>query len=141
MKILRNKIIKQVGILGGFLLPVLAFAQTIPYTGSGTAPTGWSTTKDIIDAVGKFINTSLMPVVVTLAILYFLWNIMQYLSKLDNEKEREAFKKYSVNAILALFVMLSVWGIIAIGTSALFGRQPAIPQFRTNDQGNGGAPA
>jgi SNF family Na+-dependent transporter len=141
MKKIRNKISTYVGIVGVFIFPVLVSAQGTTYTGSSTGPTGWSTTKDIIDAVGTFINTSLMPVVILIAILYFLWNIVQYLSKLSNEKEREAFKKYSVNAILALFIMLSVWGIIAIGTTALFGKSPAIPQFRTNDQGNGGAPA
>lgn len=133
-----KKIITQIGAVGLWILPVLVSAQT--YAGSEVGPTGWSTIKDIIEAIGKFINTSLMPVFVFAAVLYFLWNIAEYITKLDNEKEREAFKKYSVNAILALFIMLSVWGIIAIATNALFGTQPVVPQFRTNDQGNGGAP-
>ncbi len=121
------------------LLPVLVSAQAT-YAGSDSGPAGWGTVKDIIEAVGRFINNSLMPIFVLIAVLYFLWNITEYLTKLNNEKEREAFKKYSVNAILALFVMLSFWGIIAIATNSFFGTQPVIPQFRTNDQGNGGAP-
>lgn len=121
------------------LLPMLVSAQ-VNYPGSDPGPAGWGTVKDIIEAVGRFINNSLMPIFVLIAVLYFLWNITEYLTKLNNEKEREAFKKYSVNAILALFVMLSFWGIIAIATNSLFGTQPVIPQFRTNDQGNGGAP-
>ncbi len=128
----------QFSVWGSLLLPILVSAQS--YAGSATAPTGYSTIKDIIDTVGRFINVSLMPVLVIAAILYFLWNIAEYMTKLDNEKEREAFRKYVVNALIALFILLSVWGIIAIATNALFGTQPVVPQFRTNDQGNGGAP-
>ena len=116
-------------------MPLFVFAQN--YIGSGSNGTAWGSIKEIVEAMGKFINSTVMPIIVSLGVLYFLWNIAQYITKLDNEKERENFKRYSINGILGLFIMLSLWGIIAIGTNTLFGSQPIVPQFRTNPNGNG----
>ena len=122
-----------------FIMPLFVFAQN--YIGSGSNGTAWGSIKEIVEAVGKFINTTVMPIIVSLGVLYFLWNIAQYITKLDNEKERENFKRYSINGILGLFIMLSLWAIIAIGTNTLFGSQPVVPQFRTSSSGSGtGAP-
>lgn len=52
---------------------------------------------------------------------------------MDNSKERETFKKYSVNALIAVFAMLAVWGIVGIFTSTFFHSNPVIPQLPTSD--------
>ena len=115
------------------VLPFLVSAQN--YIGSQTTNGAWGSVKDIVEAVGRFISGTIMPIIVALGVLYFFGNMIHFIGNMSNEKEREAFKKYSLNGILALFVMLSVWGIVAIGTQTLFGSQPVIPQFKTNPNG------
>ena len=115
------------------MLPYFVHAQN--YIGSNTTGTAWGSIKDVVEAVGKFINSTIMPFIVALAFLYFFWNMGQYLLNMGNETERENFRKYSVNALLALFIMLSLWGIIAIGTQTFFNSQPIVPQLRTSPNG------
>lgn len=49
-----------------------------------------------------------------LAILYFLWNITQFIRKSDDPKEIEKFKMNAVWGIVAIFVMASMWGLVQI---------------------------
>lgn len=107
----------------------VAYAQA-PTTPTSTLTNG--TFRDLVASFGNFISSKLMPVIILLAILIFFWNLVQFLANLGNEKEREQFKKYSVNALLAFFILLSFWGIIGIFTSAFFGEKPLIPQLPTS---------
>lgn len=128
-----KKMITTWGIIIGGGTPYLVHAQN--YIGSQTTNPAWGSIKDIVESIGRFVSTTVMPIVVALAILYFMWNMVHFIGNMSNEKEREGFKKYSLNAVLALFILLSVWAIVGIGTQTLFGRQPIIPQFKTNLNG------
>jgi uncharacterized membrane protein len=116
-----------IGIISGGFARV-AFAQS-----SGT---GFGSFRDLINTIGGLITKYVIPLLVAMAILYFLWNIVHFISNMGNEKEREAFKKYSINGIIALFILLSVWGIIGIFSTALFNKAPGIPQFPTSSGPN-----
>ena len=96
--------------------------------------------RDIVNQIGSLIGTYVMPLLVSLALVYFLYNIAHFILNLGNEKERETFKNYSLNGILALFVLLSVWGIIGIFSTTLFNKSPVIPQFPTDASGGTGVP-
>lgn len=88
---------------------------------------------DILVGIGTFVSTRIMPLLVGLAILAFLYNIIYYIAKSDNEKERAGFRNYMINALIALFILVSMWGIIGIGTKTIMGTKPVIPQLRTSD--------
>jgi hypothetical protein len=124
-----KKVLSKFGILGMVMLPYLVHAQT--YVGSATTGNGLGSVKEIVDKIGKFVSTTVMPIIVALGFLYFIWNMGQYILNLDKETEREKFKKYWINGLLGLFIMVSLWGIIAIGTQTVFNSQPVVPQFRT----------
>ena len=110
-------------ILGwGIALPV--FAQGIL---SGAS------FRDIVLGIGKFLTGTIVPIVVALGVVYFLWNLVHYVINMDNEKEREQFKKYTINSVIGIFVMLSLWGIITIFTGIVFNSRPIIPQFPTGE--------
>lgn len=117
-----------IGLIG--IIPYHAHAQN--FIGSQTSGGSWGSVKDIVESIGGAISAQVMPIVVALAVLYFMWNMAHFIGNMDNEKEREAFKKYSLNGVLALFILLSVWGIVAIGTRTLFNSEPIVPQFKTN---------
>jgi fumarate reductase subunit D len=82
-----------------FLMPVLAFAAS--------------------DGVFKFIAMikslieGLIPVVIGLAVLSFLWGVLQYVVAKDEDKQKEA-RGIMLYGIIALFVMVSVWGLVNI---------------------------
>lgn len=89
--------------------------------------------RDIAIGLAKYLTNTIIPMIVGIALLYFLWNMGLYVKNMFNEKEREQFKKYSINGLVALFIILSLWGIIAIFTGTVFNTSPAIPQFPTKD--------
>lgn len=110
-------------------LPFVARAEV--FVGSSSSSPNWASIKDLIQAILGFINGQVIPVFVILAILFFFWNIIRFLMNTENEKEREQFRKYSINTIIAIFIMFSLWGIIGIATTTFFGTNPFIPQLPT----------
>jgi len=129
MKTLSKKIIVVITTFS--IWTEMAFAQSRNYTGH-SGGTNWGSIADIVAKIGDFINTTVMPIIVSLGVIYFIWNLVHFVSKMDNEAERTKFRKYTINGIIGLFIMLSVWGILAIGTTTLFNSQPIIPQLPTS---------
>lgn len=64
-----------------------------------------------------------------LALFWFVWDIAQYIS---GKKKYEDFAENAGWAILAMFVMVSVWGLVKLlqATFPLDNSQPALPNFR-----------
>ncbi|MDP3874982.1 MAG: hypothetical protein U1C66_00385 [Patescibacteria group bacterium] len=82
-----------------FFLPGVAFAEL----------TG---VKDLIQAVGGLLNP-LIAIVVAVALLVFFWGLAKFIFRLGgDEKAVEEGKRIMLWGLLALFVMVSVWGII-----------------------------
>ncbi len=49
-----------------------------------------------------------------LAIVYFLFGVLQYIINSDNEDGLERAKKYMMWGLIGLFIMVSAWGFIAL---------------------------
>lgn len=90
---------------------------------------GLQSFRDIVNKIILFINGQIMPMLIILAIIFFFWNIVHFLMKMDNETERQKFKKYSINSLIGIFIILSVWGIVGLGTGIFFNTTPGIPQL------------
>ena len=95
---------------------------------------GTTTVREILLGLASFVSVRIMPILVGLAILAFLYNMISFLYNSDNEKQREQFKKYMVNSVFAMFVLVSIWGIVGLGTKTLWGSKPIIPQLPTSDR-------
>ncbi len=48
------------------------------------------------------------------AIAYFIYGLIEFVSGADNEEKRTVGKRHLVWGIVGLFIMFSVWGIIQI---------------------------
>lgn len=70
-----------------------------------------------------------VPLIITLALVYFLYGIVQYLISAGDESKRKESVKVITYGIIALFVMISVWGLVSFITNT-FGVSVGIPQFR-----------
>ena len=83
-----------------YLLPVLVFAQDADVGG-------------LVPLVGNIIN-ALTPIVVALALLYFFWGLAVYILNSSDDSKRDEGKNIMIWGIIALFVMVSVWGVVGL---------------------------
>ena len=65
---------------------------------------------DLIGRARSFIE-ALVPLIIGLAVLYFLWGVLKYVVAKDSEDQKEA-RSVMVMGVIVLFVMVSVWGLV-----------------------------
>jgi len=58
------------------------------------------------------IFTAVLPLIGTMAVIFFFWSSAQYILK-EGEAKNDA-KMHMVWGIIILFVMVSVWGLVAV---------------------------
>ncbi len=95
--------------------PLLSFAQARDFR---------SLVQIIIDLI-----KSLVPLIVALTLLVFIWGIFQLVRSNSEDSRQEAIAVITYG-IISLFVMVSVWGLVSILTSTFFGGALIIPQLR-----------
>lgn len=71
---------------------------------------------------------SVVPLLFTLAVVAFIWGIIQYFLNPENEEARKKGKSFMIWGIIALFVMISMWGLVNV-LSNTFGVKTLIPQL------------
>jgi|SRR3989338_322212 len=75
--------------------------------------------KDLIIAVGGLINP-LIVILVGAALLVFFWGLAKFIFRVGgDEKAVEGGKRLMIWGLIALFIMISVWGIIRFMQNAL----------------------
>ncbi len=55
-----------------------------------------------------------------LALIWFFWGIIQYVLKADNEEKHAAARSYMIYAVIGMFVMFSIWGLVALIRNTFF---------------------
>lgn len=84
---------------------------------------------DILIWIKCIISVAIIPILFALATLFFLWGVLKYIRASDTKNREEALKTVWAGFI-GLFVMVSLWGIIAIfGT--MFGTGTTVPALQT----------
>ncbi|KKT80648.1 MAG: hypothetical protein UW76_C0010G0011 [Parcubacteria group bacterium GW2011_GWF2_44_8b] len=75
--------------------------------------------KDLIRAVGGLINP-IIAILVGVALLAFFWGLAKFIFRVGgDEKAVEEGKRIMKCGLIALFVMVSVWGIVKFMQRAL----------------------
>ena len=85
-----------IGVLAS--VPVIASAQTVV---------------TIVGTIGALIVT-VTPVIVALALLYFFWGLAKYILAAGDETAQGEGKRIMIWGIIALFVIVSVWGLVQV---------------------------
>lgn len=104
----------------GFFAPAIVFAQTTTFT-------------SILGVIQGILNV-VMPILITLGVVYFLWGVVQYVTSGDAEKKEEG-QQHMIWGLIGIFVMVALWGLIAVisntfgisGTGGLQGSGGGIP--------------
>lgn len=92
---------KKVLILTGVLLaPSLASAQAL---------TG---VKIFTSSIGQVVDL-LIPIVFAIALLVFFWGLAKYILAAGSEEAKAEGRRIMIGGLIALFIMSTVWGIIA----------------------------
>ena len=67
-------------------------------------------TGQLLERFAELVGTAI-PIAFALALLFFFWGVAQYIRKSGDEKEEG--KQVMVWGVVALFVISSIWGIVA----------------------------
>lgn len=76
----------------------------------------------------KSIFDIIIPLLITLGLIYFLWGVAQYVIKQDDEEGQKGARQMMFYGIIALFVIVSVWGLVAILNTTLNIEQGGAPE-------------
>ncbi len=90
-----------------FFFPFVAFAQT-------DVSDLFNIVIDIFDVI--------IPILITLALIYFLWGVARYVMAQGDESAQSEARAMMIHGVIALFVIISVWGLVAV-LNATFGIQ------------------
>ncbi len=99
MKTLLSKLF----VLLGAMTPVVSFAQApdFDYFNAG------------LDAIGVMV-TKLIPILIAVGLLFFIWGLVQFMMSGGDETAKTKAKAHMVWGVIALFVMVSVWGLVGL---------------------------
>lgn len=97
---------KKVILAGLTFAPMLVFAQSL-----GNIET-------LIQSIGRIVGL-LLPIVVAIALLVFFWGLVKFIFAQGSEEAKADAKKIMLWGIIALFVMVSVWGLVIFIGNAL----------------------
>lgn len=82
----------------------------------------------IINFFTCVIINSVVPMLVALAVIGFIYGIIKYFLNPDNEEKRKDGKSFMLWGIVTLFVMVSIWGLVGIlSNTFLDGSTPILP--------------
>ncbi len=116
-----TQIVKKITAGGIALLPMLALAQY----DVGSLGDGFTAILDIL-------NRYVIPLIIGIAVVVFLWGLIEYVTAGADEEKRKSARNHIIYGIIAIFVMISVWGLVNVlrGTFGLdTGNIPEPPQI------------
>lgn len=95
------------------------------------------TNQPISVIINYFVNTIIsdyvIPTIIGLAVLAFLYGIFTFIYHSDDESKRKEGSAFMFYGIIGIFIMISVWGFVRFFTGT-FGVPFGIPQFKSNSQ-------
>lgn len=88
--------------LVALVTPVLTYAQSYS-----------SDLKGLVDYLVNFLKTSVLWLIFAAAVIFFLWNILNYLRKPDKVQESGKYILWGLIALTVMFTLYSLVGLIA----------------------------
>lgn len=88
---------------------------------------------DLINFFTCTLVNAVVPLLVTLAVVGFIWGIIQYFLNPDNEEKRKAGKSFMFWGIFTLFVIVSVWALVRVFSTTFFDGNIGLPGLPEGD--------
>lgn len=83
--------------LSFFVVPLSSFAATF--------------TEVVVFFVSELVNPTVI-LIIGFAVVYFFWGVAKYILHSDDAKTREEGRGMMIQGIIAIFVMISMWGLV-----------------------------
>ena len=125
-KIKNNLVYASLGAI--LLIPRVSFALT--------------GVRNLLTEIKNSILPDVRTIVVWLAFIYFFWGVGQFILHSDDQKAREEGKQKMIWGVIALFVIVGVWGLVRLLAYTLnvgLGGSVPNPDF-TGGRSGGGVP-
>ena len=116
-KIQKLKKLLATGALAAvWLLPAISFADTF---------------KDLVTKITDEILKPLIPLIIGLAVVVFLWGVLRFIMAAGDQKKREEGRNFIIWGLVGITVMISIWGLVKILTDSLDLNNtiPTIPHY------------
>jgi hypothetical protein len=128
MRNMFNKIILSLFV---WAMPILSFAQTA--SNESSCSDQLDTLADMFNFLSCLLYTNVVPLLITAAVVVFMWGVVQYILNADDSTKRSEGRSFIVWGLVALFVIVSVWGLVAVlqNTFGLTG-SVLIPQLQSS---------
>ena len=68
--------------------------------------------RSIICEIGDIFNT-VVPVIITLGVVFFIWGVVQYVISADEEAKKKG-KDKMIYGIIGLVIVVGLWGIVGL---------------------------
>lgn len=112
-------------LVGGsaWLFPALVFGQSVDY---------------IFSQSMGLINTYLIPLLIGVAALMFLWGVYEFITSAGDEEKRKTGKNHIIYGLIGLVVMIAFWALVG-ALRTYFGltdtTPPTLPRVPTSQTG------
>lgn len=119
--------------LGGQGIIAPSLVSTTTTAGSGSVCASPTNVQTLLGYATCIINNSVIPFIFAVAIVMFIWGAVKFfIINADEEAKRAQGKQFMIWGIIALAVMLSVWGLVGILRSTFDpnGDNSMLPQVR-----------
>lgn len=91
-----NKNLLKIAVSAGILFPLFAYAAD-----------AFTILENIEDIIAKII-----PIIMAVATIVFLWGIVMYITASGDEKKTTTAKTYISSGLIGLFFMVAIWGVV-----------------------------
>lgn len=71
-----------------------------------------TTIKNILDTLVDYLGY-IVPALITIAVIYFIWGVITFMTSSDEEAKKMGRSKI-INGLIGLFVIVAFWGIIGV---------------------------
>jgi heme/copper-type cytochrome/quinol oxidase subunit 2 len=104
---MRNRFITSILTISSLALPLVVSAREEDFKG-------------VVGNVTEFVMT-LIPLLTSLAVLFFLWGLVEYVTKAGSGAEVKESKQRMLWGVIGVFVIVAIWGIVSfVGRSIGF---------------------
>jgi len=108
-----NKILANVTAVGsGILLPGIAMASSHVGVIVPTGNPDLGRLGSLLNQLYNILNDIILPGILVLALIFFMWGVAMFILGAGDPEKREQGKHIMIWGIVALFVIVAVWGIV-----------------------------
>ena len=94
------------------ILPI-GFVAALPWLALAQSSVDFGWIQSLIASIGTLVSM-LIPVVIAIGLLFFIWGLVVYIMASGDEAAKEEGKRKMIWGIIALFVIVAVWGLVAL---------------------------